>query len=189
MRCRRVGGREQGAFVIEMQHGCPTTDSKRRGFVPRHASRDNSRGRARWLLGAPVALAILAGCAAQSPVAEPPQPSSPPPGIAVPPAFPPSPGRRPEPGEYVYVDELPEAILKVDPPYPEEARRAGIEGIVLVQALVLEDGSVGDWRIVNSIPALDEAAVVCVRQWRFKPALSKGVPVAVWVATPIQFKK
>jgi protein TonB len=102
---------------------------------------------------------------------------------------PPASGRRPEPGEYVYVDELPEAILKVDPPYPEEARRAGIEGDVLMQVLVLEDGSVGDWRIVQSIPALDEAAVVCIRQWRFKPALSKGVPTAVWVVTPIRFRK
>ena len=135
-----------------------------------------------------IAAAILAGCAAQAPMGETPGPSSPPPGIAVP-ALPNTPGRRPAPGDYVYVDELPEAIMKVDPPYPEEARRAGIEGTVLVQVLVLEDGSVGDWRIVQSIPALDEAAVVCARQWRWKPALSKGVPTPVWVAVPIQFRK
>lgn len=162
----------------------PYTDCWR--FAARSAGRDKARGRTAWLLVAPITAAILAGCAAQAPTGEPPGPSSPPPSIAVPPA---TPGRRPAPGEYVYVDELPEAIMKVDPPYPEDARRAGIEGTVLMQVLVLEDGSVGDWRVLQSIPALDEAAVVCARQWRWKPALSKGVPTPVWVAVPIQFRK
>ena len=58
---------------------------------------------------------------------------------------------------------------------------------MIVQALVLEDGSVGDVRVVRSVPMLDEAAVVAVRQWRFKPAKSKGLPVAVWVAIPVKF--
>jgi len=73
--------------------------------------------------------------------------------------------------------------------YPEEAKRAGVEGTVMLQALVLEDGTVGDCRIVQSVPGLDEAAVAAVRQWRFKPALSKNVPVSVWVATPVKFSK
>ena len=109
-----------------------------------------------------------------------------PPVIEAPPAAP-TPGRRPAFGEYVYVEELPEAVTKSAPVYPDEARRAGIEGQVTVQALVLEDGTVGDIRLVKSIPGLDEAAVACVRQWRFKPALSKGTPVAVWVAVPVRF--
>ena len=97
---------------------------------------------------------------------------------------PPSPGERPKFGEYVYVEELPEAVQKVRPAYPSELR---VEGTVLVQALVLEDGSVGDVRVVQSIPMLDEAAVACVRQWRFKPARTAGHPVAVWVAVPVRF--
>ncbi|HEY3216681.1 MAG TPA: energy transducer TonB [Candidatus Eisenbacteria bacterium] len=97
------------------------------------------------------------------------------------------PGRRPEFGEYVYVEELPEVVTKVMPAYPEEAM-AGIEGTVQVQALVLEDGTVGDCRIVSSVPGLDEAAVAAVRRWRFKPAMAKGVPVAVWVAVPVRFR-
>lgn len=95
---------------------------------------------------------------------------------------------RPAFGEYVYVEELPEAVTKVTPVYPDAARKAGVEGTVMVQALVLEDGTVGDCRIVGSIPMLDEAAVAAVRQWRFKPALNKGNPVAVWVAVPVKFK-
>jgi len=40
---------------------------------------------------------------------------------------------------------------------------------------------------VKSIPALDDAAAACVLQWRFKPAMSKGAPVGVWVAVPVHF--
>lgn len=97
------------------------------------------------------------------------------------------PGPRPEFGEYVYVEELPEAVTKVPPVYPANAREAGVAGTVMVQVLVLEDGSVGDVRVVGSIPMLDEAAIAAARQWRFKPALSAGRPVSVWVAVPIRF--
>ncbi len=90
-------------------------------------------------------------------------------------------------GEYVYVEELPEAVEKVPPIYPESARRNSIEGTVLVMALVGTDGLVQDTKVGKSIPGLDDAAVACVRQWRFKPGLSEGAPVAVWVACPIKF--
>ena len=100
---------------------------------------------------------------------------------------PPGPAHRPEFGEYVYVEELPEALTKIAPTYPDEARESGVQGVVLVQALVIEDGSVADCRIVNSIPLLDEAAIAAVRQWRFKPARTAGKPVAVWLAVPVRF--
>lgn len=90
-------------------------------------------------------------------------------------------------GEYVYVEELPEALYKVPPSYPDEARRAGVDGTVLVQALIGKDGHVKDTRITNSIPMLDDAAVRAVRQWTFVPAKSKDKPVAVWVAVPVKF--
>ena len=90
-------------------------------------------------------------------------------------------------GDYVYVEELPEALTRVPPIYPDEARRNGIQGTVMGQCLVLRDGPVGDVRIVKSVPGLDEAAVACLRQWRFKPAMAKGQPVTVWVGVPIQF--
>jgi TonB family protein len=101
------------------------------------------------------------------------------------PPAPPAPGSRPKFGDYVYVEELPEVITKVAPVYPDEAGR--IQGVVLVQALVIEDGTVAECKVVKSIPMLDEAAVACVRQWRFKPALTDGKPVAVWVAVPVRF--
>ncbi len=95
--------------------------------------------------------------------------------------------RDPAFGEYVYVETLPEALYKVAPSYPEDARRANIDGTVMVQALIGKDGHVKDTRITKSIPMLDDAAVRAVRQWTFVPAKSKGKPVAVWVAVPVKF--
>ena len=53
-------------------------------------------------------------------------------------------GRLPKFGDYVYVEELPEAITKVNPVYPDIAREAGVDGTVMVQALVGKDGKVKD---------------------------------------------
>ena len=100
---------------------------------------------------------------------------------------PPSEEELPKFGEYVYVEELPEAITKVPPVYPDLAREAGVDGSVLVQALVGKDGRVKDTRVVKSIPMLNESAVNAVKQWVFKPALSNNKPVAVWVAVPVKF--
>jgi periplasmic protein TonB len=90
-------------------------------------------------------------------------------------------------GEYVYVEELPEAITKSAPDYPDLAREAGVDGTVMVQALVGKDGQVKDTRVVKSIPMLDASAVAAVKKWVFKPALSNNKPVAVWVAVPVRF--
>ena len=100
---------------------------------------------------------------------------------------PPSDDQLPQFGEYVYVEELPEAITKAPIVYPDIAREAGVDGTVMVQALVGKDGKVKDVKVVKSIPMLDEAAVASVRQWVFKPALSNNKPVAVWVAVPVKF--
>jgi protein TonB len=90
-------------------------------------------------------------------------------------------------GDYVYIEELPEAVTRVAPEYPDLARDANVDGTVLVQALVGRDGRVRDVRVVQSIPMLDEAAVAAVRKWVFKPALANNKPVAVWVAVPVRF--
>jgi protein TonB len=100
---------------------------------------------------------------------------------------PPSEDELPKFGEYVYVEELPEAVTKVPPVYPDMAREASVDGTVLVQALVGKDGKVMDTKVVKSIPMLDAAAVAAVKQWVFKPALSNNKPVAVWVAVPVRF--
>lgn len=100
---------------------------------------------------------------------------------------PPSDEELPSFGDYVYVEELPEAITTRSPVYPDIARDAGVDGTVLVQALVGKDGKVRDTRVVKSIPMLDKAAEEAVKQWVFKPALANNKPVAVWVAIPVKF--
>jgi protein TonB len=100
---------------------------------------------------------------------------------------PPTEDELPKFGDYVYVEELPEAVTKIKPTYPDLARSAGIDGTVLVQALVGKDGRVKDTKVVKSIQMLDASAVAAVKQWVFKPALSNNKPVAVWVAVPVKF--
>ncbi len=95
--------------------------------------------------------------------------------------------RLPKFGERVAVDSLPEAIGKVLPDYPDAAREAGVDGTVIVMALVGRDGTVRDVRIRKSIPKLDTAAMQSVLRWKFRPATRRGKPVAVWVAVPVRF--
>ena len=90
-------------------------------------------------------------------------------------------------GDYVYVTQLPEAIERTVPEFPLTARQAGVSGTVMVQVLVLADGTVGDTHVIKSIPPLDDAAVSCVRKWKFKPAQNDKGATPVWVAIPVTF--
>jgi TonB family protein len=93
----------------------------------------------------------------------------------------------PAPGEYVFVEELPEAIYRRLPVYPELARMEGVQGVVMVMALVCVSGQVIETSVIKSIPLLDDAAQQAVRHWIFLPAKAGGEPVAVWVGVPVQF--
>src|SRR4029077_377997 len=68
------------------------------------------------------------------------------------------PDHLPKLDEYVYVEELPEALTTAPPEYPAAAREARVQGTVVVQALVGADGRVKETKISKSIPDLDEAA-------------------------------
>jgi len=95
----------------------------------------------------------------------------------------------PDPSAFVAVDDPAEPIYTVKAPYPDIARQAGVEGTVVVQALVGTDGRVRDTRILRSIPMLNGAAQDAVRQWRFKPASAGGAPVATWISVPMVFRR
>lgn len=101
---------------------------------------------------------------------------------------PPAPEELPKLGEFVYVDELPALVTDVPPRYPEIAREAGVEGMVLLRVLVGKNGRVMDVHVDQSMPMLDEAAVEAARQWVFTPALSNNHPVAVWITRRVEFK-
>ncbi|MFI5365403.1 MAG: TonB family protein [Candidatus Binatia bacterium] len=83
----------------------------------------------------------------------------------------------------------PVAISAVRPEYPPLARLRGIEGQVVLEAILTADGHVEpDITVVQSIPPLDTAAIAAVRQWRFRPARDRnGVPVRVTLRVPVRF--
>ena len=81
----------------------------------------------------------------------------------------------------------PRKVTDVAPVYPPIARAAHVEGIVILEAVIGEDGAVGDVRVLRSISLLDSAAVDAVRQWRFTPTLLNGQPVPVVMTVTVAF--
>ena len=75
----------------------------------------------------------------------------------------------------------------VAPEYPMDAASQGIRGIVIVEALIAEDGKVESVRVTRSIPGLDEAAMSAVRLWEYEPSKAAGKPVKVLLQQPITF--
>jgi protein TonB len=73
------------------------------------------------------------------------------------------------------------------PLYPKAAKDAGIQGTVLMMAEIMPDGSVGGTKVVESTPALDDAAVQAVKPMRFRPAPDQGKAVSVWLGIPVRF--
>ena len=85
--------------------------------------------------------------------------------------------------------KAPVVINRVEPVYPEEARKARIMGIVIVEAVIDQNGVVKDVEVLKPLPfGLDQAAVDAVKQWTFKPATLDGQPVAVRFNLTINFK-
>lgn len=82
----------------------------------------------------------------------------------------------------------PVAIETIAPPYPELARRAHVEGVVVLEAIIGVDGSVRDVRVLRGAsPLLDPAAREAVRRWRYRAASVGTRPVAVYLQVVITF--
>ncbi|HUK14694.1 MAG TPA: energy transducer TonB, partial [Thermoanaerobaculaceae bacterium] len=85
----------------------------------------------------------------------------------------------------------PQAIYSPKPGYPPLAVRQRVGGTVILEALVDENGSVQDVRVLRGVKpdlGLDSAAANAVRTWRFKPATKGGVRVKVHITEAIPFK-
>lgn len=97
----------------------------------------------------------------------------------------------PTPDEFVPFEEAPVQITSVQPKYPELAQRASIQGTVWVKALVDKEGKVRDAIIAKESGAnagFEEAAIEAAKQTVWKPAISNGQPIAVWVTYKVEFK-
>jgi protein TonB len=83
----------------------------------------------------------------------------------------------------------PVALDRVQPLYTEAARRARIQGVVIVETIIDTEGHVTDVRVLKSLPmGLSEAAVGAVKQWRFKPATLDARPVSVYFTLTVKFE-
>jgi TonB family protein len=99
---------------------------------------------------------------------------------------------------FVAVETLPEPIggiaaIQQRVVYPELAKRAGIEGIVFVEAFINENGDVVDTKVLRGVAAdtdriLDRAAQEAVRATKFRPGILRGKPVKVQISIPIRFR-
>jgi TonB family protein len=86
--------------------------------------------------------------------------------------------------------DVPPSVAEYTTPplYSDEARRRGIEGVVLVRAHIDTDGRVRDARVTRGLGAgLEQNALVALRQWRFHPGARNGAPVPMDVDIQIAF--
>ena len=81
----------------------------------------------------------------------------------------------------------PKKLKDVAPVYPDIAKQARVQGIVILEAIIDPQGSVTNVRVLRSIPLLDNAAIAAVKQWRYEPTLLNGVPVPIVMTVTVNF--
>lgn len=84
---------------------------------------------------------------------------------------------------------MPNQIVMVEADYPEEARRQGASGVVIVEAMIGLKGEVAAVQLLRGIKGLDQAALDAVRQWVFEPTSVGGKPVPVIVTLTVNFRR
>ena len=85
---------------------------------------------------------------------------------------------------------MPTVLNEVKPSYTADAMRQKIQGVVMVEAVVMPDGGVGQVTVVRSLDptfGLDQEAIKAVRRWRFRPGTRFGQPVPVLVEIELTF--
>jgi len=83
----------------------------------------------------------------------------------------------------------PRRIRGTEPKYTPEARKARVFGIVIVEVIIDTNGRVVAARILKALPfGLSQAAIDCVKQWRFTSAMRHGQPIAVFYNLTVNFR-
>lgn len=85
---------------------------------------------------------------------------------------------------------LPQVLFEKRPNYTADAMRAKVQGTVLLECVVLPDGTVGQVDVVRSLDStfgLDQEAIKAAKQWRFRPGMRFGEPVSVIVSIELTF--
>jgi protein TonB len=105
-------------------------------------------------------------------------------GIPAPPPPPPPPQQPLRVGGEI---REPKQVRAPQPVYPEIARQAKVQGVVILEATIGKDGRVKDVKVLRPAPLLDQAAVDAVKQWVYTPTLLNGVPVEVIMTVTVNF--
>jgi protein TonB len=84
--------------------------------------------------------------------------------------------------------KLPARIKDVPPVYPEIARKARVQGVVILEAIIGVDGKVQQARVLRSVPLLDQAALNAVQSWEYTPTMLSGRPIPIIMTVTVQFR-
>ncbi len=82
----------------------------------------------------------------------------------------------------------PRLMHSVDPVYPEIARQARVEGMVILEVRADEKGNIVGAKVLRSIPLLDQAAIDAVKQWKYEPAIVNGKPTPILFTVTVRFQ-
>ena len=89
---------------------------------------------------------------------------------------------------FVAASQKPRLVQGAAAEYPEMARLAGLQGLVMVKVLVETDGRVKAVEVLKGIhPLIDRPAVAAARRLVFEPGTQRGIAVPCWVAVPFRF--
>jgi TonB family protein len=156
-----------------------------RGLLLRVAAADAEAGSERGRLlreaeaaGARVVEARKAGAAAR------PDPH----GALFPIRRPERPAPRPAPVRVGGPIKEPKRVKAVEPDYPSVAQSARVQGVVVLDCLIGEDGAVKYAKVLRGNPFLDQAALDAVMKWRYEPTIVDGKPVPVVMTVTVNFR-
>jgi periplasmic protein TonB len=82
----------------------------------------------------------------------------------------------------------PKKLKHVNPAYPDIAKQARVQGVVILECTISPQGKVTDVKVLRGIPLLDSAAIEAVKQWVYSPTLLNGVPVPVIMTVTVNFR-
>jgi protein TonB len=85
---------------------------------------------------------------------------------------------------------LPRVVKETKPHLPAGAHKANVQGVVMMEAVVQTDGTVGEVRVIRSLDkkfGVDEEAVKTLKRWRFTPGKKDGVAVPVLIEVEMTF--
>jgi protein TonB len=108
-------------------------------------------------------------------------------GVPDAPPAPPPPAKPAGPARVHDGIRAPEKIVNIIPVYPPLARKAGVKGIVILEAIIDAAGSVTSARVLRGHTLLDQAALDAVQQWKFTPAMLNGEAIPVVITVTVNF--